>query len=126
MPVAPVQGPARDGRSQAAPSSDLSRILGLLHTSIYPEARENAVNALQNVNWQTNPQVVQSLLAAARQDESPAVRAACVRCLAKLNVNTVPVVSTVQALRADADPRVQYEAEQALARLASDQAVQRR
>ena len=49
------------------------------------------------------------------------MRAGCVRCLARMKAATPAVVATVQALKADADPRVQHEADCALTVLAPGQ-----
>jgi hypothetical protein len=88
-----------------------------LQNSVVPEEREWAVNNLSCYDGPSNPQAVQAVVAAARQDPAPLVRAACIRCLVRMNVNTWPVLSAVQALTGDADPRVKHEADRALVKL---------
>jgi hypothetical protein len=106
----------------AAQAAQAQQVLGVLRDSLYPSQREWAADSLVGQDWRTNPEVLQGLLTAAREDPAPTVRAACVRCLAKMNANTVPVVGTIQALKSDADPRVRSEAEQALGTLTPGQA----
>jgi hypothetical protein len=93
------------------------QLLKILHDSVYPSERERAVDALANRDWRANPQVVDALVKAAREDPAATVRAACVRGLGQMHANTMPVVTVVQALKADPDPRVKKEAEQALVSL---------
>ena len=78
---------------------------------------------LHNIDWRTNPQVVDALVTAAWKDVAATVRQACIHSLAIMGCNTMPVVNALQALRLDADPRVREEAEQALAALAPIQPV---
>jgi hypothetical protein len=110
--------PATPGGVQAvvyAPgSSPWQQSLTTLRDSIYPSEREWAVEHLGGCNWKIEPAVVQALMTSAKDDPAPAVRAACVRVLAHLKVNTLPVVQTVQALASDPDARVRQEVEQAL------------
>jgi HEAT repeat protein len=97
----------------AAPPS-VGPILAQLKDSLYPSERELAADALSRQDWRAHPEVVQGLLTAAREDPAPTVRAGCVHALAQMHINTLPVISAVQALKADADPRVRAEVEQAL------------
>jgi len=60
---------------------------------------------------------VQALLAAAKADPAPMVRACCVRSLMKMQVNTVPVVEAVRQLKSDPDPRVRDAVGEALVAL---------
>ena len=94
--------------AQPAPSAaaTTTQAMQMLRDSDFPSQREWAAEQLSDLNWRTNPQVVQVLLTAARSDPAPMVRACCVRSLMKMQVNTVPAVSTIQALKSDADPRV--------------------
>jgi hypothetical protein len=84
-----------------------------LRDSLYPSQREWAAESMAAVDWRTHPQVVQALTTAAKEDPAPSVRASCVRCLAAMKVNTVSVVTVVQGLKSDKDPRVRQEAERA-------------
>jgi hypothetical protein len=90
-----------------------------LHDSLYPSQREWAAENMAAVDWHTHPQVVQALTTAAKEDPAPSVRASCVRCLANMKVNTVPVVAVVRGLKTDSDPRVRQEAERAMSVLAA-------
>lgn len=112
-PVTPVQ--------PSAPTHDLPPVLGMLRDSHHPEERAWAADFLSRIDWRTNPHVVPALLAAARRDTAPLVRVACVRSLARMGVSTMPVITTLQNMKNDADPRVRHEAGQALAKLAPDQ-----
>lgn len=103
-PAQPVQA--------AAPTT--AQTMQMLHESDFPSQREWAAEQLSDLNWRTNPQVVQALLVAARGDPAPMVRACCVRTLMKMQANTMPVVSTIQALKHDADPRVRDAVGEAL------------
>jgi hypothetical protein len=89
----------------------------VLRNSTYPFQREWAVNELSALDWHSNPEVVQSLLSTAQRDSAPTVRCACVKALVKMKVETVPVMTTLQALKADTDPRVQREATEALSQM---------
>jgi hypothetical protein len=93
------------------------QMLVVLRDSIYPSQREWAVESLGELDWRMNPSVLQAVLTAAKEDPAATVRAACVRCLVKMNVNTVPVVSALEGLKADIDPRVRCEVEQAMTML---------
>jgi hypothetical protein len=125
--VAAASAPAPQGPSG---EMDATRLLGMLRESLYPSEREWAADKLAVVDWRINGQVVQALILGAKEDPAATVRAGCVRSLARMNVNTVPVVAAVNSLKTDTDPRVQREVEHALARLApsqrstADQAVQ--
>jgi hypothetical protein len=90
------------------------QLMAVLKDSLYPSQREWAADCLSRQDWRVQPQVVQALLTAAREDPAATVRAGCVRALAHMKVNILPVVGAVQALKADADPRVRQEVEEAL------------
>jgi hypothetical protein len=115
MPVMPA--PAAPIHSRAPSGPGTQQLMLVLRNSTYPFQREWAVNELSALDWHGNPEVVQSLLSAAQRDSSPTVRCACVRALAKMKVDTVPVATTLQALKADTDPRVQREATEALSQM---------
>jgi hypothetical protein len=91
-----------------------------LRDSIYPSQRELAAGRLASLDWRAHGDAVQALATAAREDPAPMVRAACVRALGRMRCNTAPVLSTLQALKTDGDPRVLHEVEQALAVLAPE------
>jgi HEAT repeats len=91
------------------------QMLAVLRDSLYPSQREWAVDGLASQpGAPSQPQIVQALLSAAKDDPAPTVRAASVRALAQLQLNTVPVATVVQGLKNDPDPRVRREAEMAL------------
>jgi hypothetical protein len=98
---------------------NIQKMVTALRDSLYPSQREWAAESMAAVDWRNHPQVVQSLTTAAKDDPAATVRAGCVRCLAKMKANTVPVVTVMRDLRRDPDPRVRQEAEQALSVLAA-------
>jgi hypothetical protein len=110
MPVQPYQTPGVHPQLVA-------QMVQTLRDALYPTQREVAAETLATVDCRVYPQVFDSLLAAAKDDPAPTVRATCIRCLAGMNINPTVMSVTLQALRADADPRVRYEADQALARM---------
>ena len=89
-----------------------------LQEAMYQSHREWAAEELGKCDWRTQPEVLNTLMSAARSDPAPMVRACCVKSLARMKANTLPVVQTVQALKNDSDPRVRAEVERALAVLA--------
>lgn len=126
QPVAMTTTPAPMPASMPTPSvtprgnavgPNPHQLLLVLRNSIYPFQREWAVDNLSNIDWRSNPEVVQALMSAARKDPAPTVRVMCIRSLVKMKVDTVPVVTTIQALRTDPDPRVEHEAQVALGQL---------
>jgi hypothetical protein len=96
----------------------MAKTMATLRDALYPSQRECAAETLATVDWRAHPYVVGALVTAAREDPAATVRADCVRCLARMNVNTTPVITTIQGLRTDTDPRVRQEADQALTILA--------
>jgi hypothetical protein len=92
--------------------------MATLRDSIYPSQREYAAGRLASLEWRSHGDAVQALIAGAREDPAPLVRAACVRALARMQCNSPAVVSTLQALKTDGDPRVLHEVEQALGQMA--------
>jgi hypothetical protein len=111
-PYATGYGP-RVAIAQAGEAS-VPQLLATLHGALLPSQRELAAERLADLDWRTSPQVVDALVTAAHADPAATVRAGCVRSLAKMKVNTVPVVAAVEGLKRDADPRVRLEAEEAL------------
>jgi hypothetical protein len=97
--------------------------LGMLRESLYPSQREWAALKLGSLDWRGNPEVVLALVVAAQHDPAPMVRASCVRSLAQMRVNTMPVVNAIHTMKTDPDPRVQRAAEEALSVLAPDSAA---
>lgn len=121
-PMAPLPPPS--GLAAAgAPSgmtidpASVQQWLGVLYASPYPAQREWAAMNLAAVDIQSSPDVLQALLTAAKKDPAATVRAGCVQCLARQNLTSQPVLTTLHALASDPDPRVRTEAEQSLIRL---------
>jgi hypothetical protein len=107
----------------AAPSTpdNIRRMESGLRDSLYPSQREWAAENLATVDWRMHPQVVQTLLTAAKEDPAATVRATCVRSLANMKANTAPVITMVRSLTSDTDPRVRKEAERAVSVLGAGQ-----
>src|SRR5262249_42710539 len=91
--------------------------IAVLREALFPAQREMAADALAASDWRREPQNVEALILAARNDPAASVRAACCRNLARMGANIEPVTATLPLLRNDVDPRVRTEAEQALTRL---------
>jgi hypothetical protein len=89
-------------------------LLAMLRDSLYPSERETAAEYLAYCDWRRDPQVVQALLTAAQSDPAPSVRAGCVRLLGRMHVTAAPVITAVQALQTDPDPRVRLAVGQTL------------
>jgi hypothetical protein len=106
-PAAPAAGSA----------NPMASAITTMRDSIYPSQREWAAGQLATADWRTHADVLHALLTGAREDPAPTVRAACVRALARMNANSTQVVSTLQTLKMDGDPRVLHEVEEALATL---------
>jgi hypothetical protein len=113
-PAAPVQ-PYQQPRS--ADPHTAQQLIQTLREALYPSQREWAVETLATMDWRTHPQIFDALLNAAREDPAPTVRSCSVRCLAGMNVGSTILAMTLQSLKNDADPRVRYEVEQALAKM---------
>jgi HEAT repeat protein len=114
----------RPGLPAAPPPSNVvaagytnSKVAYTLRESLYPAERETAAINLASQDLRAQPEAVQALLNAARHDPAGTVRAACVRCLARQQLNSEQVVNTFNDLKTDQDPRVRLEVEQALAQM---------
>jgi len=112
---APYQGYAP--APQAPAQSSAAQTIQMLRDSDFPSQREWAADQLAGLNWRNYPQAVQALLAGAKADPAPMVRACCVRSLMKMQVNTVPVVEAMRQLKSDPDPRVRDAVGEALVAL---------
>ncbi len=110
----PTQGAAAAAGGEAI---NLNQLISVLQESPYPAQREWAAANLATFDWRVYPHLPQVLVQAARQDAVPTVRAAAVYSLSRMNLQSEPVMSTLQALRGDADPRVRQEVEQAFVRM---------
>jgi hypothetical protein len=101
-----------------------TQIMNVLQNGPSAQQRIWAATALSTCDGWTNPDVMQALVKAARTDTDPAVRAACVRCIGRMNVCTLPVMTAVQEMKADRDPTVRAEADLALRQLGEMGSVQ--
>jgi len=110
VPMAPYGQPMLDPQA-------VHQMMQTLREALYPSQREMAAEGLASLDCRAFPQVFEALLAAAKDDPAPTVRATCVRCMTGLSVPPTLRQMTVQTLRADTDPRVRQEAENGLARL---------
>lgn len=110
VPAAAQQPVANDANS-------VGQLIKVLQESPYPAQREWAAANLSTFDWRVYPHLPQVLVLAARQDSVASVRAASVYGLSRMNIPSEPVLSTLQALRGDADPRVRQEVEQAFLRM---------
>ena len=115
MSVPPTQ--VAPAQAAAARPTGVPQLLTTLKDSLYPSEREWAAEQLSEQNWQTQPQVVQHLIAGAKDDPAATVRAACVHALAQMKAGTNEVTALVQTLKSDRDPRVRHEAEEAMGAL---------
>jgi hypothetical protein len=101
------------------------QMLALLRESVYAETREWAADNLDHFSWQISPEIADSLIYSAVKDKAATVRMACIRCMVRMNITTKPALDTLKALKADVDPRVQLEAQKALAKLSGRQVASR-
>lgn len=109
--------PAAAQQPAGSDSNTLGQLINVLQESPYPAQREWAAASLATFDYRVYPHLPHMLLQAARQDSAPTVRAAAVYSLSRMNVQSEPVLGTLQALRGDADPRVRQEVEQAYIRM---------
>jgi hypothetical protein len=113
-PAPAVYPPALLGKpitSQAQPMQGAENLtpamlLKMLEESDYPSQREWAADQLAVQSARSSPQVVDALMTAARKDPAATVRSCCVRCLARIGVQTTPMTSLLKDLQKDPDPRV--------------------
>src|SRR5205085_331344 len=88
-----------------------------LRDSAYPEQREWAAERLAVVSPHQYPQVLQTVLKAAREDPTAMVQVACIRSLVAMGGHGQDVTAVLETLKHAGDPRVRFEADQALTRL---------
>ncbi|HZV05931.1 MAG TPA: HEAT repeat domain-containing protein [Gemmataceae bacterium] len=98
----------------SAPQTGVPQLLATLKNSLYPSEREAAIEKLSELNWRVQPLVVESLMKSAREDPAATVRAASVHALVTMKVDSPEAMTLVRSLKADRDPRVRQEAEEAL------------
>src|SRR5262249_40501491 len=108
------QPAAVPSQASTVSTQNTQQLMLTLKDALYPSHREWPAEALWRVDWRPQPQVVDALIMSAKEDPAATVRAGSVRALAKMNVNSAAVVSALQSLKGDADPRVRQDVEQAL------------
>ncbi|HMC67390.1 MAG TPA: HEAT repeat domain-containing protein, partial [Gemmataceae bacterium] len=113
-PANGMGGVAQAGYARAASNS--GALLATLRDDLYPSQREYAAECLATSETKANTQAVEALMIAAKSDPAATVRAACVRCLTKMNVNGPAMIAMLHSLKTDADPRVRQAADQALSK----------
>lgn len=109
--------PAAAQQPAVSDSNTLANLIKVLQESQYPAQREWAATNLSTFDWRVYPHLPQVLVQIARQDAVASVRASAVYSLSRMNVQSEPVLSTLHALRSDADPRVRQEVDQAYIRM---------
>jgi len=115
MPVSqPVAQPVNYQQSAAPAAQNPQQLMLTLKDALYPSHREWAAEALASTDWKNNPGIVDALVLSAKEDPAATVRAGAVRALGRMHANSTTVVTTLQGLRSDADPRVRQDVEQAL------------
>jgi hypothetical protein len=70
--------------------AEVQQHLSTLQYGLSFEERMKAAETLTNPAWASLPEVANALAAAGRNDPSPVVRAACLRCVARINFNRLP------------------------------------
>ena len=101
-------------KSNLSPQDAMYQLMSTLKTSLYPAHREWAAIQLSNLDWRRNPQILQSLLTAAKEDPAAKVRVGCIKALVRMQVNRPLIAGTLESLKADVDPRVREAAQEAL------------
>lgn len=84
-----------------------------------PSQREYAADQLSKIRGVSMNLAVQALATAVKEDPAPLVRAACIRSLSRMKINTIEVLEVINEKKTDLDPRVRMEADQALIQLTS-------
>jgi hypothetical protein len=117
LPEYPVPTSTTAAQTFPSKASPAAPLLAQLRDSLMPSERELAVLALSKFDVRACPEVVQALIAAAQQDPAPGVRVASVRSLARMGAHTEVVMTVLQSMQSDSDPRVRQEVDQALQEL---------
>jgi hypothetical protein len=77
-------------QAPAGPPPEIYELIAKLQRGLSDQERERAAEALTASTWATHPDVLGALTAAGRNDPFPAVRATCLRCVARINFNQMP------------------------------------
>ena len=91
----------------------------MLKNANQPSLRENAADQLSKTRGVSMNLAVQALATAVKEDPAPLVRAACIRSLTRMKINTIEVLEVINEKKTDLDPRVRMEADQAIIQLTS-------
>jgi hypothetical protein len=91
----------------------------MLKNANQPSLREYAADQLSKIRGVSTNLAVQALATAVKEDPAPLVRAACIRSLTRMKINTIEVLEVINEKKTDLDPRVRMEADQAIIQLTS-------
>jgi hypothetical protein len=91
----------------------------MLKNANQPSQREYAADQLSKIRGASMNLAVQALATAVKEDPAPLVRAACIRSLTRMKINTIEVLEVINEKKTDLDPRVRMEADQAIIQLTS-------
>jgi len=91
----------------------------MLKNANQPSQREYAADQLSKIRGVSMNLAVQALVTAVKEDPAPLVRAACIRSLTRMKINTIEVLEVINEKKTDLDPRVRMEADQAIIQLTS-------
>ncbi len=91
----------------------------MLKNANQPSQREYAADQLSKIRGVSMNLAVQALATAVKEDPAPLVRAACIRSLTRMKINTIEVLEVISEKKTDLDPRVRMEADQAIIQLTS-------
>ena len=91
----------------------------MLKNANQPSQREYAADQLSKIRGVSMSLAVQALATAVKEDPAPLVRAACIRSLTHMKINTIEVLEVINEKKTDLDPRVRMEADQAIIQLTS-------
>ena len=91
----------------------------MLKNANQPSQREYAADQLSKIRGVSMNLAVQALATAVKEDPAPLVRAACIRSLTRMKINTIEVLEVINEKKTDLDPRVRMEADQAIIQLTS-------
>lgn len=91
----------------------------MLKNANQPSQREYAADQLSKIRGGSINLAVQALATAVKEDPAPMVRAACIRSLTRMKINSIEVLEVINEKKTDLDPRVRMEADQAIIQLTS-------
>jgi hypothetical protein len=113
---AAIEGVKRASYQQDALTTENTvYLMTVLQSSGTPAQREWAASRLCTCDARVAPYVIETLATVAKSDPAALVRVACIQSLVKLQAKDAMVTGMLQQAKFDRDPRVQDEAETALA-----------